>query len=116
MAPTSPAPLMLQRKRPALTRSCAAPRFISIAARLDPAVVFIIVFNYFLRYALQSDVSKSAPWLSFVGWLSSGGNGYAPLCCRALEPLVKSQGSLLVAAFDGHDGNGVVRIMPFYHR
>jgi hypothetical protein len=56
--------------------------------------------------------------LNFVGWLSGGGDAYAPVCCRVLEPLVSSQGSLLVAAFDGDDkdNKGVVRIIPFYHR
>jgi hypothetical protein len=85
---------------------------------LIPHIFLVTLYWLRRRYALQSDISKSAPWLNFVGWLSSGGNAYAPVCCRVLEPLVSSQGSLLVAAFDGDDkdNKGVVRIIPFYHR
>jgi hypothetical protein len=50
-------------------------------------------------YALQSDASKSSPWLIFIGWMFNGGDAYAPMCCRGLEQLSKEQGSMLVSAF-----------------
>ena len=67
-------------------------------------------------YALQSDVSKSSPWLTFMGWVSQNGDALAPLCCRSLENLATGQGSLLVSAFTPRAGNYVLRVLPFYHR
>jgi hypothetical protein len=72
-------------------------------------------------YALQSDASKSSPWLTFIGWVSNGGDAYAPICCRGLEQLSKEQGSMLVSAFDVEDvarrsKTIVLRTIPFYHR
>ncbi len=71
------------------------------------------------RYALQSDVSKSTPWLTFMGWVSNGGDAFAPICCGGIDHLLqqRTQGSVLVlAARDTGSNNAVLRVIPFYHR
>ena len=69
------------------------------------------------RYALQSDISKSTPWLTFMGWVSNGGNAHAPICCSGIDHVLPNvQGSLLVFACGTPNQNTVLRVVPFYHR
>ena len=72
---------------------------------------------------MESDASKSSPWLTFIGWVSNTGNALAPIACRGLQHLSGQQGSLLVSAlgetFGGKeldDSKVVLRVLPFYHR
>jgi hypothetical protein len=94
------------------------------ALRVLSVKYFFIFHCLSLSYALQSDASKSSPWLTFIGWVSNAGDAYAPICCRGLDHLVKDQGSLLVSAFDDSgsrrnppaNSKVVLRVIPFYHR
>ncbi len=68
---------------------------------------------------MESDASKSSPWLTFIGWVSNTGNAHAPMACRGLQHLSAQQGSLLVSALGEKElkhSKVVLRVLPFYHR
>ena len=75
---------------------------------------------------MESDASKSSPWLTFIGWVSNTGNAHAPIACRGLQHLSEQQGSLLLSALgetprddsktERDNAKVVLRVLPFYHR